>query len=35
MEKIIEINAGEGGADASLLVDDLASAYEKLCARKG
>lgn len=35
MEKIIEINAGEGGDDAALFVFDLAAAYELLCARKG
>lgn len=35
MQRIIEINAGEGGADAALLVGDMATAYMKLAQRKG
>lgn len=35
MKRTIEINAGEGGADALLLVDDMANAYIKLCCRRG
>lgn len=35
MKRTIEINAGEGGTDALLLVDDLAQAYIKLSIRRG
>lgn len=35
MEKIkIEIRAAEGGADAKLLVKDLAGIYSKFCQRR-
>lgn len=34
MKKHIEINAGEGGRDAELLVEDMATAYMKLSQRR-
>lgn len=35
MKRIIEISAGEGGADAQLLVNDLANLYIKFSQIKG
>lgn len=35
MKIILAISAAEGGADSRLFVSDLATAYKKLCARKG
>lgn len=35
MERLIEIRAAEGGADAQLFVKDLANAYRKLSDRLG
>lgn len=35
MKKILTISAAEGGADARLFVNDLATAYKKLAIRKG
>lgn len=33
MEKIIKIQAAEGGTDSKLFVGDLAQAYKKLCEK--
>lgn len=34
-QRIVEIRAGEGGADARLFVMDLAATYHRLAARAG
>lgn len=35
MQRIIEIRAAEGGADARMFCSDLLNAYFKLCLRYG
>lgn len=35
MKRIIEIRGAEGGADASLFVQDLSKAYQKMFTRFG
>lgn len=35
MKKIIEIRAAEGGKDSALFAEDLAQAYQRMCARFG
>ena len=35
MKRVIEIRAAEGGEDSKLFVSDLATAYQKLGAKKG
>jgi len=34
MQIIIEINAAEGGKHSKLLVEDMLTAYQKVCQRR-